>query len=70
MQKFKFGQKVVADPGGHPSGKIGFLLTTEEDSDGKHQVQIGSSVVPLAYREPSSRDERGSGVTFWLEGLV
>lgn len=59
---FKKGEKVLAYADGEE--RIGFVLVTTADGDGKNAVQVGGDVHALTYREPDDYDAHGSGGTF------
>lgn len=59
----KFGTKVKAYPLDETGPKVGFIIE-EGVGDGKDSVQVGDSVVPLAYREPQDYDDDGPNGTY------
>ncbi len=64
MAHKKPGDKVWVNQGG--KDKIGFFIRDGHDNDTtKDTVQVGDTLVAVAFREPSDRDEKGAGLTYW-----
>lgn len=57
----EFGTAVKAYPLDESGPKVGFFLGREGD---KANVQVGSNVETLAYREPADYDDQGPNGTY------
>jgi hypothetical protein len=62
MANFKKGEKVLAHI--NDDERVGFVLDPGANPDGKHSIQVGDVVHPLAYREPENYGDDGSNGTF------
>jgi hypothetical protein len=58
----QFGTKVKAYPLDESGPKVGFVI--EADHVDKDKIQVGETVLELAYREPADYDENGPNGTY------
>jgi hypothetical protein len=59
---------VWCDDGSGAGAQLGHIVRsayTNADGETKSDISVGGKVVAMGYREPTDRDDQGSGLTFW-----